>query len=361
MAEESTFNTKVEKSFLDTASATNANKYKALRKQGVGIAEAIRQVGGTAGYDAAVAAAKASPDKLDEATLAKMYGYAMNIISNVPEINSIFKDAVAGQWSDAQFQAKLQSSTWWEENDQYARKYITAKAAGGADWAAMQTTARNKIKIAAAAVGRQLTPQELETYADLYMSQGWGDPDRAGMLKQALSEGITAPKTGVEGVSLADTWTGAAGTVTDALKSIAVANGLKLSDDYFLAAAKSVGAGLSSPEDWIRDVRSQAASLYPLWADKIMAGTNARTLASGYINTIAQTFEIDPNTINLDDPYLKQAFGQTNDKNEPMAMGLWDFQKVLRKDPRFQQTQQYQNEMSDVAHSVLQTFGFMGG
>ena len=125
-------------------------------------------------------------DKLDEATLSSMYGYALNVIYGVPEMTTLFKKAVAEQWTEDQFTAKLMGSEWWKNNDKYARAYITAKAAGGADWETMRETARNKVKQEAARIGRTLTPEEENSYADMYMSEGWGDPDRASLMDLSL-------------------------------------------------------------------------------------------------------------------------------------------------------------------------------
>lgn len=295
------------------------------------------------------------PDKLSKEQLASLYGYGLNVIYASDVLRPLFEEAVKNQWTEAQFQAKLRSSTWWQDNDQYARSYIVAKLAGGKDFETMQQTATAKVKAAATQVGlnwNSLSADQQQSLTDRYMSEGWGDPDRTGVMMEALGSEITTPPTGM--------LRGRAGNLEQTLRATAQDNGLTLDDNYYLSAAKSVAAGLSTDDDWIRDVRTQAASLFPLWSDKIMAGSDARTLASGYINTMAQTFEIDPNSINLDDPYLKQAFGAVGKDGLPQGMGLWDFQKMLRNDPRWMNTKQAQDQMSSAARDVLTTFGFMG-
>ena len=298
-------------------------------------------------------------DKLDEATLSSMYGYALNVIYGVPEMTTLFKKAVAEQWTEDQFTAKLMGSEWWKNNDKYARAYITAKAAGGADWETMRETARNKVKQEAARIGRTLTPEEENSYADMYMSEGWGDPDRASLMDDALAKGITVPpKEATAG--LGDVYTGVSGDLVTTMKAAAYGNGLTYTDDYYNSAAKSVAAGLSTADDWVRDIQKDAASKYPWWADKILAGSNARTAGSAYITTFAQTYEMNPNDVSIDDPIFKQAFGQTNDKGDVTPMNLFEFQKLLRSKPQFEKTKQYQDEMASAVMGVAQTFGFMG-
>jgi hypothetical protein len=146
----------------------------------------------------------------------------------------------------------------------------------------------------------------------------------------------------------------------DTLKKIAVDNGLRLSDSYYKSAAVSVASGLQTKEDWERDVRDQAASLWPSYSEKIKAGVDVASLASGYVNTMAQTLEINPQDINLNDPYIREALGNFDDKGNPAPLGLWDFEKKLRADPRWMNTKQATDETSSVANTVLKMFGFRG-
>jgi len=292
------------------------------------------------------------PDKIDKAQLAKDYGYALNIIYGIPTLSSLFQEAVTGGWSAARFQKELMSSDWYKNNNQYARAYLTAKAAGGADFEAMQQTARTKVQSVAAQVGRELTETELESLSQQYMSQGWGDADRAGMLEKTLAAGITLPPSGI--------LSGQSGNLQQQLKATAELNGLKYSDSFYLSAAKSVASGLTTAEDWDRDIRQQAASMYPAWSDKINAGMNINDLASGYMTKMAQTLEVDPNSINLNDPYLRQALGSKDPQGNPTMMSMWEFEQKLRQDPRFMNTKQAQDEMFSTANGILQMFGMAG-
>jgi hypothetical protein len=43
-----------------------------------------------------------------------------------------------------------------------------------------------------------------------------------------------------------------------------------------------------------------------------------------------------------------------------MKMSIYDFEKTLRQDQRWQYTDQARSEASDIATKVLKDFGFMG-
>jgi len=167
-----------------------------------------------------------------------------------------------------------------------------------------------------------------------------------------LSQKITAAQSGM--------LMGGAGNLQEQLRRVAESNGLRLSQSYYESAARSVAAGLTTAEDWQREVREQSASLWPSWSEKIMGGVDARELASGYMNVMAETFEIMPDQISLDDPYIRQALTATDDKGNARPVGLWEFQQKLRNDPRWMGTKQAEDEISGIANDVLRMFGFVG-
>ena len=69
---------------------------------------------------------------------------------------------------------------------------------------------------------------------------------------------------------------------------------------------------------------------------------------------MASVLEINPETITLDDSVLRSAIGPEKE------MSLYDYQKMLRKDNRWQYTNQAKEEVSSVAMKVLRDFGFQG-
>lgn len=83
-------------------------------------------------------------------------------------------------------------------------------------------------------------------------------------------------------------------------------------------------------------------------------GIDLNAVYSPYKNLMAKVLEIDPISIKLDDPTLRSAIGP--DKEMP----IYEFERALRRDPRWQYTDTARQEVSDLALGVLQDFGFMG-
>jgi hypothetical protein len=83
-------------------------------------------------------------------------------------------------------------------------------------------------------------------------------------------------------------------------------------------------------------------------------GIDLDAIYSPYKNVMASTLEINPESISLSDPLLRSAI--TGEKELP----IYEFQRQLRKDTRWQYTNQAKEEVSDVALKVLRDFGFQG-
>ena len=69
---------------------------------------------------------------------------------------------------------------------------------------------------------------------------------------------------------------------------------------------------------------------------------------------MARVLEISPDSIKLNDPTLRSAIGPEKE------MPIYEFERALRKDPRWQYTDTARQEVSDVALEVLRDFGFTG-
>ena len=69
---------------------------------------------------------------------------------------------------------------------------------------------------------------------------------------------------------------------------------------------------------------------------------------------MAAVLEVAPDSISLNDGTLRSAIGPEKE------MSLYDFQRTLRKDSRWQYTDNARTEASDSVLKVLRDFGFQG-
>lgn len=105
------------------------------------------------------------------------------------------------------------------------------------------------------------------------------------------------------------------------------------------------------------EIRGAASLGYSDQIKNLMAaGTDLSTILTPYKSAMATTLGLNPETISLNDPTLNMAIANPNGKE----MSLFEYQTALRKDPRWQYTDQARSEASDIATKVLKDFGFMG-
>lgn len=153
------------------------------------------------------------------------------------------------------------------------------------------------------------------------------------------------------------TYTGTAGTTFDDLQKTATANGLDLNKTFGSQVPEwisSVNKG-ESVDTFKRLIRDTAKIGMPEKVVKLLdQGIDLQTIYTPYKNLMASTLEINPATITMNDPTLRSAI--TSDAEVP----LYQFERQLRKDNRWQYTNQAKSEVGDATQQILKDFGFMG-
>ena len=237
-------------------------------------------------------------------------------------------------------------------------KKIAAAAGDAAKIAAIESTTtygkdlanlRSKIQMLATQAGAALEAADIEAIAKEALDKAI-DKD-AFALQEFIDSKFKfgADKTGV--------FKGKAGENVDDLAKVAAANGLDLNKafgaqlpDWLNAINK--GESIETYKKIIRDVAK--IGMPEKVAKLIDQGVDLSTIYAPYKNIMASTLEINPQTISLDDPTLRSAI--TADAEIP----IYEFERQLRNDNRWQYTNQAREEVSSATQKILQDFGFMG-
>ena len=144
------------------------------------------------------------------------------------------------------------------------------------------------------------------------------------------------------------------GLVSNSVQAIARANGVNLGADQLAEWTTAIENG-TDPEVIKTRIRTIAGYGMPDNIKQMLAdGTDLATIYDPYRRTMASVLEINPEDINLNDSLLRSAIG--SDKEMP----LYEFQKQLKKDDRWQYTNNARQEVSKSALKILQDFGFQG-
>lgn len=152
---------------------------------------------------------------------------------------------------------------------------------------------------------------------------------------------------------------GPSGKYFVAIKNLAYDNGIKLSDNDATSYANKIVAGLVDENTVYNTIRESAASAFPSLADKIKAGLDLKSLASPYIQSMSDILEIPDTAIDLFDPQIRSAMAFTLPDGKVGTKSIYDFEKDLRKDDRWQYTNKAREQAASVATTVLRDFGFM--
>lgn len=221
--------------------------------------------------------------------------------------------------------------------------------------------------VSKALLGREATPEELTKLS--------------ASLKKAQSKAITTTKYSmVNGVRVADT-TGNLDEIqflTDIIKKnpeydkrkqgardvgkqdlikTAVANGFDLEKTFasqLPSWIKRIENG-EDPEVFKQIIRQTAKIGLPDKVNKLLdQGVDLDVVYAPYKNTMASLLELNPDSISLSDPLLRSAIQADRE------MPIYEFQKALRKDPRWQYTDNARQTVSSGLTQVLKDFGFQG-
>lgn len=303
--------------------------------------------------------------KLSLAELAAQYGYAAAFFSSDPELSGLIQQAVSGQWTPDKFRASLMASNWYKSKTESSRAWIELN---GRDPREAQKRVADKaraIQQMANQQGISIGQDRLMKMATDALSMGWDDT----LLQQTVAaEWQYKPNGGTAG---------SAATLEVRVKQLADDYGVTLSQGQ---VADFIGGSLAGryTEDNIADfMRDTARSKYPGLQGYLDVGMTVKQVAAPYLQSYATILEAGPDTVSVNDPYIQRALqGQSPVKAPPKPPGaataappttmpvqpqsLYDFERDLRKDPRWLQTKNAKDSIQNSAMGILKDFGIYG-
>lgn len=278
--------------------------------------------------------------------LAEQYGWAYSFLTSVPELNTLFKEAVGQSWDATRFQAAVQASKWYQSNSDAMRRAQTQKVIDPATYNQQVATEKANILASASTMGAAISDSLASTIAIQQVTYGWD----GNQTNQALSKYIKLNQSGSFG--------GQAGQNAMALHELAYNNGVDIAPSTMQNLLQNVAGNKTSMEDLQGYVRGMAASKFPALQKQIAAGENVSSLAEPYTSAMQNTLEVGPGQANLTDPLIQRALNGLDNTGQPTGMNVADFQKLLRAQPQWAKTQNAQASTMAAAHQILQSFGF---
>jgi hypothetical protein len=240
--------------------------------------------------------------------------------------------------------AELRKTKWFQSHSEAMRKAQLQRQTDPRTWEANLNRARATIRDMAVKMGAQLSDAMLTKVATNVLNFGWNDSQ----IQDTLAGSI---KMGAQ-----DSYGGQAAVNADTLKQFAYNNGVRIGDKQLRDWVVRLGAGedISGFEGYIRQT---AKSAFPGYEQQLDAGMNVRDIADPYIQQMAHTLELSPDSIDLFDPTIRKALQAQNVDGKITQVPLWQFEQQLRKDKRWLSTDQAEKSLMGTTHNILQKWG----
>jgi len=369
---------------VTTETTTDANKI-ALAKKEAARTKALGKIssqGGVvasdyaernAGFASAAAAAVGDREAIAlGAAAASDFALPQTLFDNIPSLKLLLEKFVKtpGMTMDA-FRKELRNDLWFKQNsDEIKARYVqyynfrdlqaSGRAQGTTDYEMQIAKIEANLKKRAVEIGSAAAndPTALRKAAEnLYITNKSEDTN---FIDGFLAASIKTV-AGKIGGQVTEGYSGEALSNYKLLVSAARDNGFQLSDIIPGGATEQqvlqgIATGTIDINRVIADARKLAAQGQPQYVRDLLAqGYTLKQVLSPYRQTMANVLEIqDPEQIGLNDPLLRSAITDKGDMN------MYEFKKALRRDNRWQYTEQARADVSSATLGVLRDFGFQG-
>jgi hypothetical protein len=335
-------------------------------------AAALKKKTGTSGVTPAVTPAVDREAQALGAAAGADFTLPQTLFDNIPSLKLLLEKYVKtpGMTMDA-FRKELRNDLWFKQNSQEIKeRYIqyynfrdlqaSGRAQGTTDYEMQIAKIEANLKKRAVEIGSAAAndPTALRKAAEnLYITNRSEDEN---FIDSFLAASIKTV-AGKIGGQVTEGYSGEALGNYNKLVEAARDNGFQLSDIIPGGATErqvlqGIASGSIDINRVVADARKLAAQGQPEYVRDLLAqGYTLKQVLAPYRQTMANVLEIqDPEEINLNDPLLRSAISDKGDMN------MYEFKKALRRDNRWQYTEQARADVSNAALGVLRDFGFQG-
>lgn len=278
--------------------------------------------------------------------LAADYGWAYSVLEEFPQLMQVFRQAVDNNWAPQKFVAEIQDTPWFKRHSDTWRQNTYLRLTDPKTYDQRVRQKARELQDMAGSLGIEFKSQkQLREMAEQSFLFGWDQTKVNNRLARMVN--IMGEQT--VGGSLAD--------AQDRLNSFALANGVTVGQPVMQKWLRQIVRGSSTVQEFENYITKQAAAKFPNWARELEAGMTVAELAEPYRQTMAQMLELNPNDIRLDDRTLRRAMTYRGDDGQYQSMTVSDFEDTLRKDARWQYTNQAREQAMGVTAGLLRDWG----
>lgn len=144
------------------------------------------------------------------------------------------------------------------------------------------------------------------------------------------------------------------------LKKVADDQGVNnlLPKAYWDKVSEGLFTGVITTEDVENEIKQFAMSAYPAYSKGIESGRSFAMQTSALKQMIANTYEIDVDTIDNNNPVFKELVGYVNpETKKPEAIPLWEAEKIAKSKEQWLYTKNARETFDNLGLKVLRDWG----
>jgi hypothetical protein len=151
-------------------------------------------------------------------------------------------------------------------------------------------------------------------------------------------------------------------STVSSLQSYANAYGVGnlLNSSYWETKSTALFAGDTTADDIMNDIKNLSASAYPAYAEGVKNNVSLSALASNVTSTVANLLELDPDTVDFNNPLVKRIMGYINPATgKQEVMPQWMVDKTVKSTDEWLYTNNARDTIDSLTTKVFSDWGLM--
>ena len=280
----------------------------------------------------------------NDATVAEQLQMILALKATDPDLEKAWQAYLKGDMDG--FRSFVLGSAFYRNNNSIARTRKTAETNQPGVYAQDLNAYKVKSKKRLIQQGIQWTPG-VEKQVEIGYQSGMNDDQ----VDQLIVKSGTMGKLG-----------GSTMSTVSSLQSFANAYGVGnlLNTAYWDSKSTALFAGDTTTDDIMNDIKGLAASAYPAYAEGIKNNVSLSALASNVTSTVANLLELDPDTVDFQNPLVKRIMGYINPTTgKQEIMPQWMVDKTVKSSPDWVYTNNARETLDSLTTKVFSDMGLM--
>jgi hypothetical protein len=280
----------------------------------------------------------------NDATVAEQLQMILALKATDPDLEKAWQAYLSGDMDG--FRSFVLGSAFYRNNNSIARTRKTAATNQPGVYAQDLDAYKVKSKKRLIQQGIQWTPG-VEKQIEIGYQSGMNDDQ----VDQLIIKSGSMGKLG-----------GSTMSSVSALQSFANAYGVGnlLNTAYWDTKSTALFSGDTTSDDIMNDIKNLAASAYPAYAEGIKNNVSLSALASNVTSTVANLLEIDPDTVDFNNPLVKRIMGYINPATgKQEIMPQWMVDKTVKSSKDWLFTNNARDTLDSLTTKVFSDMGIL--